>query len=389
MFRLFNDPLHDAFGSWPMAYIPYGGADIGELLAVARAVGDGDDEDFHAAWTAFGDRLVDEAHAMLARGHRDSARFHLLRASAFYGAPYHPLYGEPVDPRLLVSYRRQADAFARGLALADPPATPLQIPFEGTTLPAFLIPAANAGEARRPLLILTNGCDGTMTDMYFASAVAACRRGYHCLLFDGPGQGSVLYEQGQRMRPDGEAVIEAVVDVAVAHPSVDARHIALSGWSLGGYLALRAATAEHRLAACIADPGLWSMVEGFRSHAIAMGATPEQASDFGALDQMWIDRLSASAPRVFDALQCPRQIVRFTAAEGASGHCEMQNRSLFNQRALDWLDDVFEVPRYRDAHVGSPLSMHVPTDEVNDDALRNSRAAGADPLRGVPPVGAP
>ena len=54
-----------------------------------------------------------------------------------------------------------------------------------------------------PLLILTNGYDATVTDMYFASAVAASRRGYHCLLFDGPGQGGTLYEQGVRLRPTG------------------------------------------------------------------------------------------------------------------------------------------------------------------------------------------
>ena len=31
--------------------------------------------------------------------------------------------------------------------------------------------------------------------------------------------------------------------------------------------------------------------------------------------------------------------MRFTAAEGADGHCEMTNRSLLNRRVLDWLDE--------------------------------------------------
>jgi hypothetical protein len=35
--------FHDEFGTWPIAYIAYGGADFGEIQAVARAVGDGDD----------------------------------------------------------------------------------------------------------------------------------------------------------------------------------------------------------------------------------------------------------------------------------------------------------------------------------------------------------
>ena len=70
----------------------------------------------------------------------------------------------------------------------------------------------------RPLLILTNGYDGVLTDMYFASAVAATRRGYHCLVFDGPGQGGMLYEQGVTMRPDWETVVAAVVDFALTQP---------------------------------------------------------------------------------------------------------------------------------------------------------------------------
>ena len=30
----------------------------------------------------------------------------------------------------------------------------------------------------------------------------------------------------------------------------------------------------------------------------------------------------------------------FTAAEGAGDHCEMEARSLFSQRAFDWLDET-------------------------------------------------
>ena len=35
---LFRNHLHDEFGSWPLAYIPYGGADYGEIAAVGAAV---------------------------------------------------------------------------------------------------------------------------------------------------------------------------------------------------------------------------------------------------------------------------------------------------------------------------------------------------------------
>jgi hypothetical protein len=34
-------------------------------------------------------------------------------------------------------------------------------------------------------------------------------------------------------------------------------------------------------------------------------------------------------------------MVKFTAADGAGGHCEMLNRSALNRAALDWLDGIF------------------------------------------------
>ncbi|CAH2602776.1 protein of unknown function [Rhodovastum atsumiense] len=52
------------------------------------------------------------------------------------------------------------------------------------------------------------------------------------------------------------------------------------------------------------------------------------------------DPLAAGTQAFFDALRCPKALVRFTAAEGTGGHCEMMNRSLLNDRVLDWLDEV-------------------------------------------------
>jgi hypothetical protein len=56
------------------------------------------------------------------------------------------------------------------------------------------------------------------------------------------------------------------------------------------------------------------------------------------------DALAADAGAFFDALECPKTLMHFSAAEGAGGHCEMGNRSLVNGRVLDWLDERFEKP---------------------------------------------
>ena len=52
------------------------------------------------------------------------------------------------------------------------------------------------------------------------------------------------------------------------------------------------------------------------------------------------DPLAVGAQRLHDALTCKKTLVRFTAAQGAGDHCEMQNRSALNRAALDWLDEV-------------------------------------------------
>ncbi|MGB7048874.1 MAG: hypothetical protein WBD57_11170 [Candidatus Cybelea sp.] len=147
---LFKDDLHDSFGTRALGYMPYGGADFGEVQAVARAVGDGDDDAFYAAWIGAGDRLAERGREALAKGRRASARDSFLRAACHYGSSYHLFFGAPVDPRLVAAFRKQIAAFNDGLALLDPPVMPLRIPFGDHAFPAYLLPAAGrAGETRR------------------------------------------------------------------------------------------------------------------------------------------------------------------------------------------------------------------------------------------------
>ncbi len=88
---LFADRLHDIFGTWPLGTIPHGGADFGEVSAVADTVGEGDDCAYCAAWVAAASRLQAEGDAALAKGHVESARELYLRASAVHAIALHPL----------------------------------------------------------------------------------------------------------------------------------------------------------------------------------------------------------------------------------------------------------------------------------------------------------
>ena len=400
MALFFQDPLFEDFTlSLGLGLASHGGPELGVVQATCAGIVDGDEESWYSAWSATADRLVQEGDASAQGGHAVSAHESYLRACVCYSAAYHPLFGAPVDTRLLEAFRRQRAAFEKAAALIEPPGERLAIGFEGAELPAYLFRAPGTA-APRPLLIATNGYDATIYEMFLGQAVPALRRGYHCLIFDGPGQGAVLYEQGIPIRADWEAVVGAVIDAVVDREDVDPDRIALTGWSLGGHLALRAASGEPRIAACVADPGLLSIAAGVVGRLRSAGvpedvierypdipdATLEPMAEAIHADRaqrwaveqrgFWVhgvdtlagylratapfdlqgrlagigcqtavtaaedDPLSRSAQQIYDALPGAKALLRFGTAEGAGDHCEMRNRTLLDQRVFDWLDDV-------------------------------------------------
>src|SRR5260370_1322780 len=154
------------------------------------------------------------------------------------------------------------DTFAAAAALFDAPVQAVSIPYEHTTLPAYLFFVDDSGAAR-PTIIYNSGYDSTREESYFVIAAAALRRGYNVLAFDGPGQGAALREQKLVMRPDWEAVITPVVDYALPRSEIATGKIVVLGYSLGGYLVARAAAFEHRVAALILDDGIYDFHAAF------------------------------------------------------------------------------------------------------------------------------
>jgi alpha-beta hydrolase superfamily lysophospholipase len=389
---LFDNPEYDGQLLRALSYTYYSGADIGECLSTARRITEGDDDSWYREWWATAERIEAAASASEATGHRISAREGYLRASNYYRTAYIFLYRSPIDPRAVAALDRHRDTFRRAIALLTPPGEAVEIPYENTTLPGYFF-RMDEGGAPRPTLLVTGGYDGTAEEVYFP-VTGALRRGYNALAFDGPGQGAVLFLQGLPMRPDWERVVTNAVDYLLARPDVNPRRIALVGRSWGGYLAPRAATAEHRIAACIADPGLLSPAAGLEAMVPAALRGAVDAGDEGTLrpffDQMMQspsgaftlrrgvlvhgaaspleylramrqytleasqitcptlitqaenDVRASQSEELYDALRCPKRLVRFSDAEGAGEHCEDGAAALYDQRVMDWLDEVLE-----------------------------------------------
>ncbi len=60
-------------------FAAYGGADLGEILATASNIGEGDEASWHQAWKATAQRVAEIGEQALASGHRVSAREALFR----------------------------------------------------------------------------------------------------------------------------------------------------------------------------------------------------------------------------------------------------------------------------------------------------------------------
>lgn len=250
------------------------------------------------------------------------------------------------------------------------------------------------------------GYDGTAEEIHFQGAAAGAERGYNVLVFDGPGQGSLIRHQGMLFRPDWENVVGPVIDYALTLPGVDSGRIALWGLSMGGLLAPRAAAFEHRLAALVAVDGVYDMgltvrsvagdvpdlerrlradedpeldaefARGIAASPVMRWATGQAQWVFGAAtprlgsaaqldyhlrdgiaEKITCPALICDAPSdlffagqarlLSDHLTCPKTFLEFTEEEGADEHCQVGAQRLALARIYNWLDDTLGTPGQR------------------------------------------
>ena len=384
------DPtFDDQFGRTLTAAVR-GCGDIGEALAVAARITSGDVASWAAAWTAKADAVLAESAASHEAGDPVGARRAYLRASEYYRQAFFFNRTDLDDPGLRSAYASHVSAFRAALPLLPWSAAAMDVEHDGVVVRGYLFRPDDSGTAR-PTVIAPAGYDSTAENGYSLNAVSALERGMNCLVFEGPGQGGVLFTRRIPLRPDFETVLTPAVDWLLAQDGVDPAALILFGRSFAGYLAPRAATAEHRLAALICDPAqydfgtairkrlgeqMWARLE---SHDPTLEAdfAPMMADPVAANGYRWrmvahgVDTLcdyfrelcrysldgraeTISCPTlalagegdfagtgqldVFaKALTAPVTTHEFTVAEGAGGHCEGLGQDRLDQFAYGWL----------------------------------------------------
>jgi pimeloyl-ACP methyl ester carboxylesterase len=302
---------------------------------------------------------------------------------------------------LVDAFHLQVETFDKAMANGPLSAEKVAIPYENTTLPAYFVRAPGSEKDVRPVVLVGGGWDSTIVDNYFGIGAAALQRGYHVLMYEGPGQGRLLIDEGITLRYDWENVVTPLVDAVLKIDVVDPQGIVFEPWSLGGYMAPRAAAFEHRLAAVICDPGQIDVGGKFSEVIAKFHPRPEAVAKLPALDQadeqaimsvlqknrdfywkvvkrgFWTngasdltsflvelgkwkldpalvgeircptlvtaaesDMASSNAKELYDTLKCPKAMIRFSDSDGAGMHCEALNRSMANRQIFNWLDET-------------------------------------------------
>ncbi|MBX5489757.1 MAG: alpha/beta hydrolase [Chloroflexi bacterium] len=351
-----------------------GGA-MGEVATVVAALQaaarDYDYEAWYRAWHTLGEHLWRQGERELAADHPRSARESFLRACSYY--QWAIAYLDFDDPRKAAGHQRSVEAFGRFAALAEPPIERVEIPYEATSFPAWLVPGAGAA-GRRAAVIFLPGLESTKEQaLPFAQALAA--RGFSVLLPDGPGVGEAVLFRGLLNRYDYEVPGRAMFDSLVARPDIDAGRIAVVGISMGGYRAPRFAAFEPRLAALVAWGAVWDWAAVWaRRVGNERGEVP--TTHRHVMHVMGAHTLDEVAERVRNwrlegvahQIRCPvlithgerdaqvpveqayalyegvgsaqKELKIFTAEEGGAAHCQNDNRLLAHAYIADWLEDV-------------------------------------------------
>jgi alpha-beta hydrolase superfamily lysophospholipase len=368
-----------------------GGAEAGEVLSIISRIPEGNDEQWFSEWNKAGLRLENKGNSItnpVSRG------YVFLRAHCYYRNA--EFFMSPNDPRRLPAFRKGRDIFYRGLDSLGVAYKEISIPYGKYKLRAVYYPAVKEDPAK-PLILTCGGFDSTLEEQYFLFIKAIRERGYSCLAFEGPGQGSVIREQGLPFTHEWEKPTKAVLDEFLKRYPKPAKIIML-GSSLGGNLVPRAAAFENRIDGVVAFGGLFDFGETARRKIPAVGLFLLDNGYRGIVNSLikfkmrldttmrwamnhsqWVlgvdspvDVVAVAMPKfnladVAGKIHCPVLIVTgekdhlvpveqiekmkksmvnaksvtvkiFNAAEGGAEHCQMGAFSLFYEELFDWLE---------------------------------------------------
>ncbi len=358
---------------------PWGGAEIGEVNRIGLRLKScvGDDTAWFREWAREAQTVEQAGRKRLRNGQGASAAGYLMRAANYYHVGERFLQPKSAG---LDAYKRGVDCFRDAAKLLKHLRIEhVEVPYEGTTLPAILVHAVpaegRAGPA--PAMVFFDGFDVTKEIQYFKGVPDLARRGIACLIVDGPGNGESPRFRDLYLHHETERYGTAAYEYLASRPEFDPKRIGVMAISLGGYYAPRAAAFESRFACCVAWGAQWDYWATWKKRfdLIDSGGAPSLSVAWEHL--LWIFNVKTreDAMRklegfrldgVVQKLRCPLLILHgegdeqvplalaqtcfekagskdktlkvFTREEGGYHHCQIDNVSVGVAYMWDWLE---------------------------------------------------
>ena len=354
---------------------PYGVVALEEMDRVCEKLRTRQQEP-HAWWEEWGalaDAVEARATAAVASGHAITAGDYYLRAGNDY---YNAERFIPPGPEKKRWAEKAYRCWRAGIRLRHRNVEFVEVPYEGTTLPALLMKAQAQGPA--PTVVVFNGMDNAKEMSIFFAGLEFARRGLHTLAIDGPGQGETLRMREMKSRHDYEVAGTAAYEYLLGRKEVDAKRVAVMGYSFGGYYSSRIAAFEHRYAACIALSALHWDLAGWQLHMKEKNRSAPTTVAQSNFQFQWVvgansqdeaieaarkftlkdvakniacpflvthagnDRVVPveNAQKLYDAVGSKKKTIKiFGADEGGAEHAHVDNRQVGIDFAADWLQD--------------------------------------------------
>jgi alpha-beta hydrolase superfamily lysophospholipase len=330
---------------------------------------------WYDAWSALAAQRLRVARDMESKGFVQGAGRGYLRSAIYELMAIRFLSRD--DIRGTNSYASGSSHFLQGLKLLGQPARVIDVAYEHGRLPGLLgIPSGLTKPA--PCLMVFGGFDSLKEWVYPLLIEPCMRRGLALFVVDQPGVGGALRLFNLPAVPEAERAASACIDALDKVPEIDVQRIGLSGISLGGYYAPRAAAFEPRIAACCAWGGIWDLGMLFDRNVAEPGkarSIPDMLDHarwvFGAqtkADALAIAHRMTLEP-VIERITCPllvlhgandRQVAGtvsedtarrainsrhselkvFTLEDGGSEHCQLDNTALAVDYMADWFAEA-------------------------------------------------
>ncbi len=213
-----------------MWYCPRGGSDFAEVENICRQIKDGNYESWYHGWKNGAEKLLKRSQRYSSKISRGYA---FLRASRYFQAS--EFFLSPLDKRKIDVYQLSVKYFYEGLETLEIPYRLELIPYDNISLRSLYF--SHKTEKCKGTLFICGGFDALLEELYFTNVVAGIEEGYNVIIFEGPGQSSVLREHHLPFIPNWEKVCQAVINhykIQLPKPFIGI------GLSLGGLLMARA-----------------------------------------------------------------------------------------------------------------------------------------------------